>query len=218
MVAPVLLFAAVGTYLLLNASAGTTYNTVSDSFERSTLGANWSVALGSVDIVNNSDLGFRAASPIGIVSWKGTVLSADHFSQGSISSNKVSNMLTQVFARRRSSDGARYGFHYANDPNTTPAWQLKYDGVPTAQVRVLASSRSFPAPKPGDWLRIEARGSNPVEIKGYLNGTLVLRATDSSSTRIFSGLPGLVQRLQVNTTTTYPTAVWESWYGGSLSS
>jgi hypothetical protein len=155
MVAPVLLFAAVGTYLLLNASAGTTYNTVSDSFERSTLGANWSVALGSVDIVNNSDLGFRAASPIGIVSWKGTVLSADHFSQGSISSNKVSNMLTQVFARRRSSDGARYGFHYANDPNTTPAWQLKYDGVPTAQVRVLASSRSFPAPKPGDWLRIQ---------------------------------------------------------------
>lgn len=217
MLVAILLFASVGAYMLITTLAGPSGPTVSaDNFERNRLGANWSVPFGPVSIVNNSDLGLRSASPLGIASWTGSALGADHYSEGQISSDRVSNMLTQVFARRRSSDAARYGFHYANDPGKTPEWQIKYDGVPTAQTRILATNRTVPAPRPGDRLRIEVRGSNPVEIRGYHNGVLILTASDTTSSRILNGLPGLAHRLQVNTTTTYPTAVWESWAGGTL--
>lgn len=219
--AVIILVAGVGSYLLINTFAGTYSGTTvfSDNFERSTLGTNWSVVFGSAGIVNNSDLGFQSVSPAGIVSWTGSTLSADQFSEGLISSNKVKNMLTQVSVRRRSSDGARYAFHYNEGPNVVaPGWEIKYDGVPTAQTRILATNRTPPAPKPGDRLRLEVRNSNPVSLKGYLNGVLVLSATDSSASRVLNGSPSLVYRLQLNTTTTYPTAVWESWTGGSLTS
>lgn len=189
-----------------------------DEFERADLGPSWSESLGSVGIVNRSDLGLAARSPIGLVTWVGSNLGSDQFSAAIISSEKPANMLVQVFTRRRGVDLARYGFHYNSDSNQgTPAgaWEIKYDGVPSVETRILATVGGG-APFPGDEIRLEARGTNPVELKGFVNGALVLSALDSAPNAIEGGRPGVAYRLQSGTVTTYPSPVVESWRGGSL--
>jgi len=131
-------------------------------------------------------------------------------------------MLTQVYVRRRTNDLARYGFHF-NDENedgtgiANPRWEIKYDGVPTAQTRILAS---VPAtmPQPGDTLRIEVRGTSPVLIKGFHNGMEVISATDSAHQRITaSGVVGMVSRVRRGGFTAPPNSpVFAGWRGGSL--
>lgn len=190
-----------------------------DEFERDTLGPSWAVALGSVGICNRSDLGLTSSSPIGIVSWVGSNLGPDQHSDATIAADRPSNMLLQVYARRRQSDGARYGLHYDDDlgdgsPGAS-AWQIKFDGVPNAQTRILAS-RAAPGPSAGDVIRLEVRGSGPVELKGFRNGTLILTATDSSASAITNGSPGMAFRLRVGTSTRYPAPVVERWSGGVL--
>jgi len=129
-----------------------------------------------------------------------------------IALGKDPNMLVQAHVRRQSTTLARYGFHY--NPEKTPAvWEIKYDGVPTAQVRILVSVAGA-APVAGDVMRIEARGR---EISGYLNGQRILVATDDTPSAILSaGGTGITARLMVGTSTTYPVPIVASWRGASL--
>ncbi len=182
-----------------------------DDFERASLGGNWQQNIGSGGIINNSDLGILSGS-ISINSWVGSTFSNNQFSQAQISTNASSEMQKQVFVRRRSSDAARYAFHY-NIESSPLRWEIKYDGVPTAQTKLLATNSTAPAPVPGDTLRIEAEGDN---IRGYHNGNLVLSATDSSAEKITSGPPGLTFRLIGNANVSQPEPVFENWSGGSL--
>lgn len=210
-------FGAIGYHTLKYSQAATgDFGIVSDNFERPTLGSNWTVNVGNVGIVNQSDIGLTAQSGAGITSWTGSTLTADQFSEATIASDIINNMLTQVFVRRRTTDSARYAFHYNKGPDVvTPRWEIKYDGVPTAQTRILVSS-TVAQPSPGDILRLEVSGSNPVLLKGYQNGALILSTSDSAATAIVSGQPGVTFRLALETTTTYPSPVFESWSGGNL--
>lgn len=194
----------------------------SDDFERSTgLGSNWTNYFGGNDIgiVANSDLGIlNSPTRFGIEAWTGSTFSADQYSQAVISPDKIDSMLTQVFVRRRTSDAARYGFHWGND-NTPAEWAIKYDGVPTAQTRILASMLSPIPPAPGDTLRIEVRTDTatgyPV-IKGFHNGNLLLTAIDSDAVAIQNGAPGMAFRFRINFPAVYPAKAFEEWNGGSL--
>ena len=82
--------------------------------------------------------------------------------------------------RRRASDNARYGFHW-NDESTFK-WEIKFDGVPTAQTRIVGSAAGT-APQLGDTLRVEARGN---VIKGFHNGVEVVSATDTDQSAKFA--------------------------------
>lgn len=193
-----------------------------DDFERAALGGNWTRFSGSdAEIVNGSDLG-KPASAWVFVGWTASEFAADQFCEAVIADGRPDTMLTQVYVRRRTSDLARYGFHF-NDENedgtgiANPRWEIKYDGVPTAQTRILAS---VPAtmPQPGDTLRIEVRGTSPVLIKGFHNGVEVVSAADSAHQRITtSGVVGMVSRLRRGGYTAPPNSpVFASWRGGSL--
>lgn len=198
-----------------------------DDFEHSSLGSNWKIVFGNVAMVNGSDLGLSAKSGMGLVTWLGS-FNADQFTEAVISGDKDPKMLTMVSARWRASDRARYGLSYDDDPGDG-FWIIKYDGVPTRQTRTVSQSQlsdegltvqefsPAPAPQPGDTLRIEVRGSNPVEIKGFHNGNLVLTATDIAPERIVAGRSSLAYRLAKESTTKYPTPAFGSWTGGSLS-
>ena len=199
-----------------------------DDFERSSLGSNWQIVFGSVAIVDNSDLGLSSASGMGLVAWFGSTFDADQFTEAVISPDKDPKMMNMVSARWRASDRARYGFGYNDDPGGG-FWVIKYDGVPGPQTRTVSqlqlSDESLtvqqfspaPPPQPGDTLRIEVRGSNPVEIKGFHNGNLVLTATDTAPERIVAGRSSLAYRLAKESSTTYPTPAFRSWTAGSLS-
>lgn len=69
----------------------------------------------------------------------------------------------------------------------------------------------------GDHIRVEVRGTNPVELKGYRNGLLILTASDTEAVRIdTAGPPGMAYRLTAGFTVTYPTPVYDSWSAGTM--
>jgi len=207
---------AVGLFLVLSSRAEARLQSgpdpAADTFERASLGSNWTVWIGNGGIVGGSDLGMTAASGMVGVNWN-TPVSADQFCETVISEGVAPNMLRQVYVRRRASDGARYGLHW----NVTDGgrWEIKYDGVPTAQTRYVALSAGPTGPAPGDTLRLEVRG-DPPSFKGFHNGAEIISGVDAETNRITGGLVGMAYRLDVGTGTTYPTPVFESWRGGSL--
>jgi hypothetical protein len=183
-----------------------------DEFERAELGANWSVVSGSAaGIVAGRDFGALFLGPVS-VDWA-TDLGANQFSEVIIAGGKDANMLVQVHVRKQASTRARYGFHW--NPEHTPAqWEIKFDGVPTAQTRILASAAGD-GPANGDVIRIEAYGR---EIRGYHNGRLVLAATDSAADAVLiSGGAGITARPKTGTVTSYPAPIAARWRGGRAS-
>jgi hypothetical protein len=145
------------------------------------------------------------------VDWAGR-FGADQFSEVVIAATKDVNALVQVHVRRQSDSFARYGFHY--NPEKSPAvWEIKYDGVPTAQTRIIASTTG-PALANGDVVRIEVRGR---QISGFRNGQLVLVASDDAPNAILAtGGTGITSRPKDGTTIPYPAPVAASWRGGTL--
>ncbi|MEO6691603.1 MAG: T9SS type A sorting domain-containing protein [Saprospiraceae bacterium] len=205
------------TALLFLITIFSSAQTVFDDFERTGgLGSNWIVyfGAGSVNIVYDSDLGFTNGSTLfGIAAWTGTTLTADQYSEAVISPNRIDSMLTQVFVRRRTIDNARYGFHW---DNIAASWQLKYDGVPTIQTRIMAS---LPAAEPlaGDTIRLEIQG---MTLKGFHNGNLILTYTDTafatSNPITTTGAPGMAYRFTIGFHAFYPQQVFEEWGAGNL--
>ncbi len=196
--------------------------TASDDFERASLGSNWAVIFppffdSQVRILDNSDLGMDTGSQgFFLVNWRGNRFGPDQFSEATIPEDATSGWIYMVYVRWRKSDSARYGFAYNGDPSqsTFGSWIFKYDGVPTSDTRVIASTSASVVPGPGDTLRIEVEGFT---LRGYLNGGLVLSATDTANNRIADGEAGLAARWATgNQPTNIPSKVWESWRGGDL--
>jgi hypothetical protein len=194
-----------------------------DDFERATLGPNWDRRGSGAAIVNGHDLGIMNPTNSGLVAeWIGSVFLADQFGEVVIADAKPDTLLTQVYCRHRALDNARYGFHF-NDENADGTgigpfrWEFKYDGVPSAQTRILASVPAPGRPAPGDRLRLEVRGTDPVELRGFHNGALVLAAADAAHVRIKeNGPPGVVSRARRSYTAPANSPVFASWRGGSL--
>lgn len=193
-----------------------------DDFERATLGGNWTIVYppapnDQVRIIGASDLGMGPGTQgFFLVNRTAPVFAADQFCEGTIPTDVTAGWAHQVYVRWRASDRARYGFGYNNDPNQASFgdWYFKYDGVPTAQTRYFATTPATVTPQPGDTIRLEIRGYT---LRGYLNGTMVLEATDTDATKIADGPPGLAARwANGNTSTAIDVRVWESWAAGSL--
>lgn len=186
-----------------------------DTFERASLGANWTSVLGNPAIVASSDFGASAFSGIHIATWTGTTPTVNQFAEAVISSGMNAQMQGQVFVRRRTSDSARYAFHYDAE---NLYWQIKYDGVPTESVRSLATDAVTAGYATGDTIRIEVRGTGAaVNIRGFRNGRLLLEVDDVHADRITTnGPPGLTIRAFVGASLSYPQAVFESYAVGSL--
>lgn len=196
-------------------------DTITDDFERPTLGPNWMVVYPpppntQVQVVGG-DVGM-GPGPEGffLLNRVMPAFAADQFCDATIPTDATPGWIYQVYVRWRASDRARYGFGYNGDPNqaSTGNWIFKYDGVPSAQTRVFAMAPAAGIPQPGDRIRLEIVGFT---LRGYWNGALVLQATDTDASRIASGVPGLAARWATgNQQTTISAKVWEAWSGGSL--
>jgi hypothetical protein len=196
-------------------------NAVTDDFERAGLGSNWEVAYptggdaAQVRILGDSDLGMAQGNQaFFLIDWVGDTFSADQYCEATISPDAPAGWAYMVYVRRQTSNGARYGFVYDDDmsqPNYGD-WIFKYDGVAGPETRVFASTAAVTTPEPGDTLRVEIVGYT---LKGYLNGQLVLEATDTDATKIANGRPGLAARLSTgNGTLSLDSKVWESFAAG----
>ena len=200
---------AFGASKRADARTSTTGEGASDSFERAELGSSWTVHVGVPGTVAGSDLGLLSGS-IAILSWAAP-LPADQFSEAEIAEAIDPRMQRQVFVRRRASDSARYALHY-NLGVSPQRWELKYDGVPPSQTRLLATAASPSGPVPGDVIRIEAEGET---LRGYKNGRMVIQAADTSSQRIVAGAPGMAFVL-IGASVSRPAPVFERWRGGPV--
>lgn len=191
-------------------------NPISDDFQRASLGANWTVHLGNAAIVASADWGPSAFSGVHVSSWTGTTITGDQFSEAVLASGIHAQMQAQVYTRRRSADVARYAFHY-NFEAGTPQWEIKYDGVATPDVRLLATNTTEPAHAAGGMHRIEVRGTGAsINIRGYVNGRLIIEANDTHADRITSGTPGLTCREAVGAGLSYPQPVFAKYAAGTL--
>jgi hypothetical protein len=204
-------------------SDGVVGQAVSDDFERATLGSKWEVVYptgadkAQVQILANSDLGMlKGNQAFFLIDWVGNTFSADQYCEATPAQDAPAGWAYMVYVRRRTSDGARYGFVYDNDPSQPNYgdWIFKYDGVPGPQTRVFASVKATTIPKLGDTLRVEIVGYT---LKGYLNGGLVLQATDTDATKIANGRPGLAARLATgNASLGVDSKVWEAFAARDL--
>ena len=207
---------------MLLCMASTAQDPAFDDFERSGgPGPDWTIYFGgtNVTIVYDSDLGLINGQQFGIAAWTGSVFSPDQYCEGVISPDKIDSMWAQVFVRRRTSDAARYAFHWS-DRDTVAGygwWDIKYDGVPSPQTRIVASVLGN-APAAGDTLRLEVitNGSGYPELRGYHNGIMVVTGIDSAAVRIMDGEPGMAFRFRLGWPATWPSKVFEEWNGGSL--
>jgi hypothetical protein len=193
---------------------------VCDDFERASLGGNWLLwASSNCSIVDNSDLAQTEPSTWCYAAYA-TTFAADQFSEAVISTDKPVEILTQVFVRQQplgtpSGNGARYGFHYNADPGEAQ-WEIKYDGVASAETRRWTNATAA-APMPGDTIRLEARGSDPVMLVGFHDGVEVVVAIDAEPQRIAAtGHTGVVERPSGGSPPPPNSAVFESWCGGDL--
>ncbi len=204
-------------------STGGMGDTRTDDFERPELGPNWRIVFPTppndtqVQIVDDSDLGM-GPGPQGffLVNWIGSTFQPDQYCEATISPDVTDGWIYQVYVRWRESDAARYGFGYNGDPgqDTFGQWIFKYDGVPSPQTRIIASTPAATPPAPGDVLRLEVEGYT---LRGYHNGNLVLEATDTDPSRIDAGEVGLAARWATgNMGTPNAVKIWEDWAGGSL--
>jgi hypothetical protein len=192
----------------------------SDDFERTTLGSNWIEWVNAECAVNGSDLAQQNPSNWCYAVYSTTFV-ADQFSEAVISTDKPPQILTQVFVRQQpvgtpNGNGARYGFHYNADPGKA-WWEIKYDGVMSAETRVWMNANAT-APVPGDRIRIEVRGTDPVMLRGLHNGVEILTVSDTAAQRIsVTGHSGVVER-NAGSATLPPanSPVFESWCGGAL--
>jgi len=219
------LITGIGLAFYQGAGGGTQFppSTLSDpafdDFERASLGSNWTIYNGDVDIISNSDLGVLSKTgPIagtGIVAWSANTFSPNQFAEAVLSPDIHPDVFIQVFVRRRASDLQRYGFMWG--PPSVPAcapwpggWILKLDGGLGAPTLACVSA---PKPNPGDTIRIEAVGSS---LKGFLNGIEVISTTDVVLTE--PGEPGITINVNLGMIPLgdYPVIVVESWTGGGL--
>ena len=191
-----------------------------DDFERTVLGNTWMEWVNAECSVNGSDL-VQANPSNWCYAVYSTTFAANQFSEAVISPDKPAQILTQVFVRQQpvgtpSGNGARYGFHYNADPGKA-WWEIKYDGVVSAETRVWMNA-SAPPPMPGDRIRIEVRGTNPVQIRGLHNGIELISVSDSEPQRIATtGHSGVVERPAGNSMPPMANSpVFESWCGGAL--
>jgi hypothetical protein len=206
---------------ITGSDGGAVRDPAADDFERNDLGPDWQIAYpsggGQVQILGGSDLGMGSGDQgFFLVNWIGSTFTADQFCEATLPADVNPDWIHQVYVRWRASDGARYGFGYDGDPNQADygSWYFKYDGVPSADTRMIATADAADIPGPSDVLRIEVE---EFTLRGYFNGTLVLEATDVDDTRIADGVPGLAARWATgNGATATAAKVWESWSGGSL--
>ncbi len=179
-----------------------------DDFNRALLGPNWFTPIPAPMIIDSQNLGAIQGgtgknvhlcecivSPFNVV-----LPPSDQFSEVKVSDLFLNDCNIQVFVRRNHTTGQRYGFFwYGNE------WSIKLDGGLAAPYLAKVPGNS---PIPDDLIRIEAVES---EIKGYLNGTLMLSVYD---TTLKNGRPGIV--VGTRDVVNFPTIAVASWCGGAL--
>jgi hypothetical protein len=185
-----------------------------DDFERAELGPNWidRLAGGVAGIVAGRDLGAMRAPGNLSVDWVGASFPADQFGEIVVAAGKDPNLMFQLHVRRQSGTFVRYGFHY-NIERSPAVWELKYDGVPAAETRILGTS-TVAGPAAGDVIRFEIRGR---VLSGFKNGQPIVTATDNAPSAILTtGAVGISVRPALGTSPRYPTSIAASWKGGPL--
>ena len=209
----------------LNTHARTVTDLVSDDFNRADLGSNWTQNTGTSGTVSSTSWGIITSGNIAVASWAGSTTPAvDQYAEATIApgwSAASSKLLLGLNVRRRSADSARYMLSYDNDTgDAEPAvqWIMKYDGVAPESTRLILTNAVLGAPVAGDRLRVEVRGSGAtVSLIGFLNGTVIFEGTDTHADRINTvGPPGLVARVFVGETISYPQACFTDFAAGTL--
>jgi hypothetical protein len=183
---------------------------VRDDFDRADgpLGPSWMDGSNNLAI-QSGEVGLTSLAGSSLARWVADVFRPDQFSEvvvGTLEGNSFDFFRgLQAFIRMQLQGTPwRYGCHYFSN---TLTYQIKYDGGPTAETRVLDETPQEPLPVTGDRIRIEAVGDT---IQCYVNDQLKLQTVDGALT---DGAIGFVVGLNPGATE-LPRRIVASWTGG----
>jgi hypothetical protein len=184
--------------------------TVTDDFERADgpLGPSW-LDLNDNLVIESGEVGLASLGGSTLARWVANTFGPDQFSEvivGTLDGKSFDVFRgLQIFIRMQLQGTPwRWGCHYFSNTRT---YQIKYDGGPSAETRLLDETQEEPLPVPGDRIRLEAVGDT---IRCYVNGQLKLQGVDDA---LAGGAIGFVIGLNP-AATEIPRRVVAGWNGG----
>lgn len=167
-------------YARVYISEGGRVQTATDDFNRAngSIGANWTVSSGNVFEVDTNRLKHTSASGAGgVARYTATSFPADQYASVKLAvlGNAVGPVVRAGASQVYLFIGSAPGY-----------WDLVRVNYITVAAVGLASNNAGPTPAAGDVLELRAEGTS---LRGYVNGALIVSATDSVLT---SGSPGIM--------------------------
>jgi hypothetical protein len=184
--------------------------TVTDDFERADgpLGPSW-LDLNDNLVIQSGEVSLASLGGSSLARWVANAFGPDQFSEvivGTLDGKSFDYFRgLQAFIRMQLQGTRwRWGCHYFSNTRT---YQIKYDGGPSAETRLLDETQEEPLPVTGDRIRLEAVGDT---IRCYVNGQLKLQGVDGA---LAGGAIGFVIGLNPGATE-LPRRIVAGWNGG----
>lgn len=192
--------------ILLAVALSFSQSPILDDFNRAdgALGANWtSTGDASVCTVASNVMSCGVASGGRMHIYTGTSFSPDQFSTVTVVNNPAANHYVGPIVRGSSSASTNYRMEIGSDNKLYISRLVA--GTNTALVNVTFTRGTSQV------LTLTAEGSNPVILKGYVNGTKAINYSDSDGTRITSGYAGITAY------TSTATVTLDNFFAGNMS-
>ncbi|MBI3804575.1 MAG: beta-propeller fold lactonase family protein [Nitrospirae bacterium] len=176
-------FLLLGIFFYQNGHAGILF---SDNFNRTTgLGLSWNITAGSFSTDGDLAISGGNANAAALVVKVGT----DDYSVESVMTLPAGSLYSGIIARGRTDDSFTSDCYSLQlSTNGTVNLYRKNVGVWT----LLKSAPAGIVTNEAYTLALKATGSNPVNLEADLQGAFLFSYTDSSASRIVSGVPGLI--------------------------
>lgn len=211
---------AFSLFLLLGQFGGyIPLNLKTDSFQRASLGGNWSNTVGNLTMCSSGLYLCANVSSSNSMYYTARAWADDQVSEITLGPIDFTKGIIFTPRVRRTETGARTSYEcdraYAGAVFDRPGDpdEIFIKRSADSNAGYIAFQALAYTPAAGDRITLEVTGQNPVSLVCYLNGSPAVSGTDSSAFRVLSGSPGVAGNTSLpgKTAATLPAITVSSW-------